>query len=82
MACFAWRAAHPPHGGRRSNSRPREMRGFRTCRVCTVYEPFQDMTDECCWIVSGTRCVFDADPNRASAAQPAQPPQPELRRAR
>ena len=41
--------AEVSHVGRRSNSRPREMRGFRTCRVCTVYEPFQDMTEECCW---------------------------------
>jgi len=30
----------------------------RVCINCGVYEPFQDRTEECCWVTAGTRCVF------------------------
>ena len=33
-------------------------RAARVCKKCGVNEPLQDITDECCWVVSRQRCVF------------------------
>ena len=31
---------------------------LRVCDVCKTYEPFQNMTDECCRKTKGVSCVF------------------------
>ena len=34
------------------------MDAMRACIRCGCYEPFQDITDECCFQRHGTSCVF------------------------
>ena len=31
---------------------------MRSCLNCGCYEPFQDLTDECCYVIRGEHCVF------------------------
>ena len=33
-------------------------RAIRFCKKCGVYEHWQDLTEECCWVQTGQRCVF------------------------
>ena len=33
-------------------------RAIRYCKKCGVYEYWQDLTEECCWVQTGQRCVF------------------------
>ena len=32
--------------------------GWRVCARCGVFEPFQDRTEECCWRIDGSECIF------------------------
>ena len=35
-----------------------EYAAFRVCKRCGVFEPFQDLTDECCLVLYGVQCQF------------------------
>ena len=36
-----------------------ESTGLRVCKHCSVFEPFQNITDECCMTKYGVQCIFD-----------------------
>ena len=63
----------PAHGS--ANDEPRRPPCWRSCVKCGVYEPFQYMTDECCWRVRRSRCRFagGASVESASAGLAAPP---------
>ena len=31
---------------------------FESCQICGCYKPFQNMTEECCWVRHQKRCQF------------------------
>ena len=59
----------PVRGARAS--RPGE---WRSCKFCGCWEPFADMTDECCWTQTGRHCVFEPAPAPPPTASHGQQP--------
>ena len=53
------------------------MLGWRACLECGCYEPFQCMTEECCWKTSGRSCVFQIPATPSASVAPPEPlPEP------
>ena len=49
----------PPQGNvPKEEPGPGKQKGMATCLKCGCYEPFQDMTEECCRATNGSSCVF------------------------
>ena len=49
---------------------------MRSCRQCGRFEPFQDLTEECCWAVHGVRCVFPTEAPAPAARAATAGPEP------